>query len=74
MQSANKPFLCLARLFSPDLGPFCAITSVKKRGDLFVLVVTLLAHGCPVQAIVAAFGFDERTVCEWLKRSGAHCP
>ena len=26
------------------------------------LVVTLLAHGCPVQAIVAAFGFDERTV------------
>jgi len=29
-----------------------------------VLVVTLLAHGCPVQAIVAAFGFDERTVAE----------
>ena len=24
--------------------------------------VTLLAHGCPPQAIVAAFGFDERTV------------
>jgi hypothetical protein len=28
-------------------------------------VVTLLAHGCPVQAIVAAFGFDERTVADW---------
>src|SRR4029450_11466681 len=26
------------------------------------LVVTLLAHGCPLQAIVAAFGFDARTV------------
>ena len=38
-----------------------------------MLVVTLLAHGCPVQAVVAAFGFDERTVCEWLRRSGAHC-
>ena len=38
-----------------------------------MLVVTLLAHGCPVQAIVTAFGFDERTVCEWLRRSGAHC-
>jgi transposase-like protein len=35
--------------------------------------VTLLAHGCPVQAIVAAFGLDERTVADWLKRSGEHC-
>jgi IS1 family transposase len=35
-----------------------------------VLVVTLLAHGCPVQAIVAAFGFDERTVADWWARSG----
>jgi hypothetical protein len=25
-------------------------------------VVTVLAHGCPVQAIVAAFELDERTV------------
>src|SRR5262249_33422971 len=35
-----------------------------------VLVVTLLAHGCPVQAIVAAFGCDERTVADWWTRSG----
>jgi transposase-like protein len=34
------------------------------------LVVTLLAHGCPVQAIVAAFGFDERTRADWWTRSG----
>jgi hypothetical protein len=33
-------------------------------------LVTLLAHGCPVQAIVAAFGFDERTVAAWWARSG----
>jgi hypothetical protein len=26
--------------------------------------------GCPVQAIVAAFGFDERTVAAWWTRSG----
>jgi hypothetical protein len=32
--------------------------------------VTLLAHGCPVQAIVAAFGFDERTVAAWWAGSG----
>jgi IS1 family transposase len=36
-------------------------------------VLTLLAHGCPLQAIVAAFGFDERTVADWLSRAGAHC-
>jgi hypothetical protein len=36
-------------------------------------VLTLLAHGCPVQAIVVAFGFDERTVAAWLQRAGDHC-
>ena len=35
---------------------------LRTSADLVVLIVTLLAHGCPVQAIVAAFGFDERTV------------
>jgi len=30
----------------------------------------LLAHGCPVQAIVAAFGLDERTIADWWARSG----
>ena len=32
--------------------------------------MTLLAHGCPLQAIVAAFGFDERTIAAWWARSG----
>ena len=35
-----------------------------------VLVLTLLAHGCPLQAIVVAFGFDERTVAAWGARAG----
>jgi len=35
-------------------------------------VVTLLAYGCPTQAIVAAFGFDERTVMAWQHRAGQH--
>jgi transposase-like protein len=46
---------------------------LKKASDVFVMVVTLLAYGCPVQAIVAAFGLDERTVKEWFMRSGQHC-
>jgi transposase-like protein len=35
-------------------------------------VVTLLCHGCPLQAIVAAFGLDERTVAAWRDRAGRH--
>jgi hypothetical protein len=37
------------------------------------LVLTLLSHGRPLQAMVAAFGFDERTVASWLSRAGQHC-
>jgi transposase-like protein len=43
---------------------------LRTSAETVVLVVTLLAHGCPVQAIVAAFGFDERTVAAWWARSG----
>ena len=38
-----------------------------------MLVLTLLSHGCPTQAIVAAFGLDERTVARWLAGAGQHC-
>jgi len=47
-----------------------AFYRLHKAKDLFVIVITLLAHGCPVQAIVAAFGLDERTVLAWQKRGG----
>jgi transposase-like protein len=43
---------------------------LKKHADLVTLVITLLCHGCPVQAIVAAFGLDERTVADWRDRAG----
>ena len=29
--------------------------------------------GCPIQAIVPAFGLDERTVLAWQLRAGKHC-
>ena len=44
-----------------------------KKPDIFFVVVTLLAYGCPPQAIVAAFHLSENTVRAWLKRSGQHC-
>jgi hypothetical protein len=37
------------------------------------LVLTLLSHGCPTQAIVAAFGVEARTVAAWLTRAGQPC-
>lgn len=46
---------------------------LRTPAQTVTIVLTLLAHGCPLQAIVAAFGFDERTVADWLARSGAHC-
>jgi hypothetical protein len=38
--------------------------------ETVTLVVTLLAYGCPVQAIVVAFGLDERTIQDWQARAG----
>jgi transposase-like protein len=39
---------------------------------LVVIVLTLLTHGCPLPAIVAAYGLDERTIAAWLARAGHH--
>ena len=46
---------------------------LRKPKALSVMVVTLLAYGCPIQAIVQAFGLDERTVARWRDRAGNHC-
>lgn len=45
---------------------------LRRSADLVTLVLTLLCHGCPLQAIVAAFGLDERTVARWWERAGQH--
>ena len=45
---------------------------LRKPVELIVIVVTLLTYGCPVQAIVHAFGLDERTVADWRDRAGMH--
>src|ERR1700693_6098403 len=46
---------------------------LRKPKALIVIVVTLVAYGCPIQAIVHAFGLDERTVASWRDRAGKHC-
>jgi transposase-like protein len=47
-----------------------AFYRLRTDQDLVAAIVTLLSHGCPVQAIVAAFGFDERTIWSWFERAG----
>ena len=46
---------------------------LRTSAELVVIVVTLLAFGCPVQAIVQAYGLDERTVASWRDRAGKQC-
>jgi transposase-like protein len=46
---------------------------LRTATDVVTLVLTLLSHGCPTQAIVAAFGVGERTVAAGLIRAGQHC-
>ena len=66
----EQRFLCTPcrKTFSATTGT--VFSRLRTSAETVVLVVTVLAHGCPVQAIVAAFGFDERTGADWWARSG----
>lgn len=69
----EAPYKCTAcgKTFAATSGtPFYRL---HHSLDLVTCVVTLIAFGCPVQAIVAAFGLDERTVADWQGRAGQHC-
>ena len=46
---------------------------LRSDPQLVMCVIVLLAYGCPTQAIVKAFGLDERTVSDWQARAGKHC-
>jgi transposase-like protein len=45
---------------------------LRSDWNVIMVVLTLLAHGCPLQAIVVAFQLDERTVADWQRRAGQH--
>lgn len=46
---------------------------LRTERNVITMVLTLLANGCPMPAIVVAFELDERTVAEWQHRAGQHC-
>ncbi|HEX9441629.1 MAG TPA: hypothetical protein VF909_18220, partial [Roseiflexaceae bacterium] len=39
---------------------------------MMLVVLTLLAYGCPIPAIVATFELSERTVADWQGKAGRH--
>src|SRR5438477_3425287 len=59
------------KTFSAQAGTM--FEGLRKPKALIVIVVTLLAYGCPIQAIVQAFDLDERTVASWRDRAGKQC-
>jgi hypothetical protein len=70
----ERRFRCLScnQTFAATSGtPFYRL---HKEQSLFVGVITLLVHGCPLPARGAAFGLDERTVADWQRKAGGHCP
>jgi len=72
-QSLRNRWKCrrCGRTFSGRAGT--PLHGLKTPEETVLLVLLLLAYGCPPQAIVAAFGLDERTIKRWQKRAGQHC-
>jgi transposase-like protein len=68
---AERRYRCkrCRRTFAETAGT--ALYRLRTAREQVVVVITLLAYGCPIQAIVAAFGLDERTVARWQARAGA---
>ena len=68
----ERRYIChtCGRTFSETTGTL--LYGLHHPAWLVTVVLTLLAFGCPVPAIVAAFALDERTVAAWQEKAGAH--
>ena len=68
----ERRYICHAcgKTFTETTGTM--LYRLKHARWLVVVVMTLLAYGCPSLAIVAAFGLDARTVAAWQLKAGRH--
>jgi transposase-like protein len=68
----KRQYICHAchKTFAETTGTL--LYDLKHPAWLVLLVLALLAQGCPIPAIVFAFGLDERTVAEWQLKAGRH--
>lgn len=68
----ERRYICHAckRTFADTTGTL--LHRLKQPLEVVLLVLTLLAYGCPIPALVAAFGLDERTIAAWQRKAGQH--
>lgn len=68
----ERRYMCHActRTFADTTGTM--LFGLKHPLWMVLTVLTLLAYGCPIPAIVAAFTLDERTVADWQGKAGRH--
>ncbi|SRR6266487_1376108 len=68
----ERRYICHAckRTFADTTGTL--LYGLKHPIALVLVVLTLLAYGCPRAAIRAAFDLDERTVADWQLKAGRH--
>jgi transposase-like protein len=68
----ERRYIChtCGKTFAETVGT--PLFGLKHPTWLVVVVLALLAHGCPIPAIVFAFGLDERTVTDWHLKAGRH--
>jgi transposase-like protein len=68
----QRRYIChgCKRTFAASTGTL--LYRLKQPLDLVLLVLTLLAYGCPIPALIAAFGLDERTIASWQRKAGQH--
>ena len=72
---SQKDKRCICEVCGQTFTTTAGTIFYRLRSDpqLVMWVIVLLAYGCPIQAIVKAFGLDERTVSDWHRRAGKHC-
>jgi transposase-like protein len=68
----ERRYICHSckRTFADTTGTL--LYRLKQPLDLVLVVLTLLAYGCPIPALVATFGLDERTIASWQGKAGQH--
>jgi transposase-like protein len=68
----KRQYIChtCGKTFAETTGTM--LYDLKHPAWVVVLVLTLLAYGCPLPAIVLAFGLSERTVADWQLKAGRH--
>lgn len=68
----ERRYIChtCGKTFAETVGT--PLFGLKHPTWLVVVVLALLAHGCPIPAIIFAFGLDERTVADWHEKAGRH--